>query len=168
MLVVGGSQGAKRLNDTLAASHPDILAAGWQIVHLTGERREGVEADVAGYVTPRYEDRMDLAFALADLVVARAGSATVSEIEALGIPAVFVPYAVGNGEQERNARAAVEAGAAILVPDAAFTPERVRTEIVPLLQDEERRRRMRAAAAEVGTRTGTENVVALVDEALGR
>ena len=107
----------------------------------------------------RYVDRMDLAFALCDLIVARAGAATVSEISALGIPAVYVPYAVGNGEQALNAASAVRAGAAILIPDGEFTADRVRSEIVPLLADPARREAMTDAAASVGTRTGTENVV---------
>jgi UDP-N-acetylglucosamine--N-acetylmuramyl-(pentapeptide) pyrophosphoryl-undecaprenol N-acetylglucosamine transferase len=109
---------------------------------------------------------MDLAFALCDLIVSRAGAATVSEISALTIPAVYVPYAVGNGEQALNAASAVRAGAAILIPDAEFTADRVRSEIVPLLADEHRRAAMADAAASVGTRNGTENVVAMIDEAL--
>ena len=168
LLVFGGSLGAKRLNDAFADAHRDVLEAGWQLVHLTGDQREGLEATAPGHVTPRYEDRMDLAYALADLIVSRAGAATVSEIEALGIPAVFVPYAVGNGEQARNAAAAVAAGAAVLIPDAEFTGDRVRAEVIPLLQDADRRERMHAAAAEVGTLRGTDNVLALIDEALGR
>ncbi|MFV0320496.1 MAG: undecaprenyldiphospho-muramoylpentapeptide beta-N-acetylglucosaminyltransferase [Microbacterium sp.] len=168
LLVFGGSLGAQRLNDAFADASRDVLAAGWQLVHLTGEQRDGLQASEPGHVAPRYEDRMDLAYAFADAIVARAGAATVSEIEALGIPAVFVPYAVGNGEQARNAHAAVEAGAALLIPDAEFTGDRVRTEVVPLLQDAVRRDRMHRAAATVGTLRGTENVVALIDEALGR
>ncbi|MFT4230058.1 MAG: undecaprenyldiphospho-muramoylpentapeptide beta-N-acetylglucosaminyltransferase [Microbacterium sp.] len=168
LLVFGGSLGAQRLNEAFAGSYRDVLDAGWQLVHLTGERREGLDAAAPGYVTPRYEDRMELAYALADAVVSRAGAATVSEIEALGIPAVYVPYAVGNGEQALNARAAVAAGAAALIPDAELSPEKVRSEIVPLLRDPQRRERMRRAAASVGTRRGTENVIALVDGALAR
>jgi UDP-N-acetylglucosamine--N-acetylmuramyl-(pentapeptide) pyrophosphoryl-undecaprenol N-acetylglucosamine transferase len=109
---------------------------------------------------------MDLAFALADFIVSRSGAATVSEISALGIPTAYVPYAVGNGEQALNASSAVRAGAAILIPDAEFTGDRVRSDVVPLLADEPRRAAMAAAAASVGTRTGTENVVAMIDDAL--
>ena len=69
---------------------------------------------------------MDLAFAAADLAISRAGSATVSELAAVGLPAVFVPYPVGNGEQAYNAVDALRAGGAVLVADAAFTPEWVR------------------------------------------
>ena len=116
----------------------------------------------------RYVDRMDLAFALADVIVSRAGAATVSEISALGIPAVYVPYAVGNGEQALNAASAVAAGAARIIPDGQFTAERVRAEILPLLADRAAIDGMAAAAASVGTTHGTENVLALVDEALAR
>jgi len=168
LLVFGGSWGAQRLNDAFAGTYRDVLDAGYQLVHITGELREGSSVEAPGYVTPRYEDRMDLAYALADVIVSRAGAATVSEIEALGIPAVFVPYAVGNGEQARNAAAAVEAGAAVLIPDAELTPDRIRSDVIPLLHDEARLARMRAAVATVGTRAGTDNVIALIDEALRR
>jgi UDP-N-acetylglucosamine--N-acetylmuramyl-(pentapeptide) pyrophosphoryl-undecaprenol N-acetylglucosamine transferase len=172
LLVFGGSLGAQRLNEAFGAGHgeawSDVLDAGWQLLHVTGERSDLADPEAPGYCVRRYVDRMDLAFALADLVVSRAGAATVSEISALAIPAVYVPYAVGNGEQALNASSAIRAGAAILIPDAELTGDRVRSEIVPLLADDDRRSRMAAAAVSTGTRTGTENVIALIDEALGR
>jgi len=168
LLVFGGSLGARRLNEALAGSWRDIVAAGWQIVHAVGERNDVADPGEAAYRVVPYIDRMDLAFALADLIVSRAGSATVSEVSALGIPAVYVPYAVGNGEQALNAASAVRAGAARLIPDAEFTADRVRAEVLPLLTDADALEALRAAAATVGTRAGTENVVAMIDEALGR
>ena len=170
LLVFGGSLGAQRLNEAFGDGHGaawrDVLDAGWQLLHVTGERSDLADPGIEGYAVVRYVDRMDLAFALADFVVSRAGSATVSEISALGIPAIYVPYAVGNGEQALNAASAVRSGAAVLIPDAEFTGDRVRSEVVPLLADESRRAAMTAAAASVGTRNGTENVVAMIDEAL--
>ena len=166
LLVFGGSLGAQRLNEALADSWKDVLAAGWQLLHVTGERSDLADPGVPGYVVRRYVDRMDLAFALADLIVSRGGSATVSEISALGIPAVYVPYAVGNGEQRLNAASAVAAGAATLLEDSGFTGETVRAAVVPMLADRERIERMARAAEHVGTRTGTENVVAMIDRAL--
>ncbi|MDF2556055.1 MAG: UDP-N-acetylglucosamine--N-acetylmuramyl-(pentapeptide) pyrophosphoryl-undecaprenol [Microbacterium sp.] len=166
LLVFGGSLGAQRLNTALESSWRDVLAAGWQLIHITGERSELVDPGVPGYALRRYVDRMDLAFALADVIVSRSGAATVSEISALGIPAVYVPYAVGNGEQRLNAASAVDAGAAVIIPDAEFTPDRVRTDVLRLLADDARIERMRSAAAAVGIRRGAENVVALVDRAL--
>jgi UDP-N-acetylglucosamine--N-acetylmuramyl-(pentapeptide) pyrophosphoryl-undecaprenol N-acetylglucosamine transferase len=91
LLVFGGSLGAQRLNEALAGSWRDILAAGWQLIHVTGERSTLEDPGVPGYALRRYVDRMDLAFAAADAIVSRAGAATVSEISALGIPAVYVP-----------------------------------------------------------------------------
>ncbi|WP_309128655.1 UDP-N-acetylglucosamine--N-acetylmuramyl-(pentapeptide) pyrophosphoryl-undecaprenol N-acetylglucosamine transferase [Microbacterium sp.] len=166
LLVFGGSLGAQRLNEALRDSWRDVLDAGWQLLHATGERSDLADPGAAGYTMLRYIDRMDLAFALADLIVSRAGSATVSEISALGIPAVYVPYAVGNGEQRLNAASAVSAGAAVLLDDASFDGDAVRTSVVPLLEDRDRIARMAGAARRVGTRTGTENLVALVDRAL--
>lgn len=168
LLVFGGSLGAVRLNTAFGGAWRDVLDAGWQLLHVTGQNSDLPDPGAAGYAVVRYVDRMDLAFALADLVVSRSGAATVSEINALGIPAVYVPYAVGNGEQSLNAAASVRAGAAILIADADLTPERVRSEIVPLLRDDARRAAMRDAAGRTGIRTGTENVIALVDEALAR
>ncbi len=168
LLVFGGSLGARRLNQTLADAWRGIVGAGWQILHAAGERDEIADPGHPDYRVVPYLDRMDLAFALADAIVSRSGSATVAEVSALGIPAVYVPYAVGNGEQAMNAASAVRAGAARIIPDAQFTPERVRQEIVPLLQDADALAAMRTAAAEIGTRAGTENLIAMIDEALAR
>lgn len=170
LLVFGGSLGAQRLNEAFGEGHGgawrDVLDAGWQLLHATGERSELADPGAPGYAMVRYLDRMDLAFALADVVVSRAGAATVSEISALGIPTMYVPYAVGNGEQALNAASAVRAGAAVLIPDAGFTGDRVRAEVVPFLADDARRAAMAEAAASVGIKNGTANVVAMIDEAL--
>ncbi|MFT4259796.1 UDP-N-acetylglucosamine--N-acetylmuramyl-(pentapeptide) pyrophosphoryl-undecaprenol N-acetylglucosamine transferase [Microbacterium sp.] len=166
LLVFGGSLGAQRLNEALADSWADVLAAGWQLLHVTGERSDLTDPGVPGYAMRRYVDRMDLAFALADLIVSRSGAATVSEISALGIPALYVPYSVGNGEQRLNAASAVSTGAARLLDDASFDGDAVRRIVVPLLGDDAAIERMAAAAQRIGTRSGTENVIALIDRAL--
>jgi len=168
LLVFGGSLGAQRLNDAFSGAWQDVLDAGWQLLHVTGERSTLADPGVAGYALRRYVDRMDLAFALADLIVSRSGAATVSEVSALGIPALYVPYSVGNGEQRLNAASAVAAGAAQLLDDAGFDADAVRRVVVPLLGDPDRIARMAAAAERVGTRSGTDNVVALIDRALDR
>ncbi|MFK4789555.1 UDP-N-acetylglucosamine--N-acetylmuramyl-(pentapeptide) pyrophosphoryl-undecaprenol N-acetylglucosamine transferase [Microbacterium sp. ZW T5_56] len=166
LLVFGGSLGALQLNAAIEGAWQSVLDAGWQLLHATGEGKTFEDPQAPGYVLVPYLDRMDLAFALADFIVSRSGAATVSEVSALGIPAAYVPYAVGNGEQRLNAASAVSAGAAILIENAEFTPEAVRSRIVPLLQDDAARARMVAAAEMVGTRSGTENVIELIDAAL--
>jgi len=162
LLVTGGSTGAARINATIVNSISEIVAAGWQVIHTVGESRDFVDPNVSGYHPMPYCDRMDLALAAADLVVARSGAATVSELAGLGIPAVFVPYPVGNGEQELNARESVNAGGAILCADTDFSPEWVRHSLIPLLGDASRRADMAARAATAGIRDGAERLAALV------
>ena len=163
LLVTGGSSGAKRINETVVASAALITGAGWQVLHLSGGLRGAIaDPGLPGYRVIEYTDRMDLAMAAADLAISRAGSATVSELAAIGLPAVFVPYPVGNGEQALNARDAVDAGGALLVLDAAFTPEWVADVLLPLLNDRARVAGMAARIASVGHRDGADRMVDLV------
>lgn len=169
LLVTGGSSGAKRINDTISASITRILGVGWQVIHVTGEYRDAVEnPNLPGYLVLKYCDRMDLALAVADLSLSRAGTSTVAEVTALGIASVFVPYAAGNGEQRFNARGAVEAHGAVLVADRDFTPEWVASELVPLLRSRATIAEMAARIATVGALDGTDRMVALVGRALAR
>lgn len=167
LLVTGGSQGARSINATVSRSVHHILAAGWQVLHIAGSRSDLEDPHLAGYVLLPYCDRMDLAIALADLAVARAGSATVSEFCAVGLPAVYVPYPVGNGEQRFNAKDAVEAGGAVLVADSAFTPGWVVRDLVPLLNDRPALQRMAAGSARVGSKDGADRMVDLIAAAQG-
>lgn len=166
LLVTGGSTGARRLNETVAASITHLVGTEWQVLHITGRDRGGSDPGIPGYRVIEYCDRMDLAFALADLVVCRSGSATVSELAALGVPSILVPYPVGNGEQRLNARELVAAGGAVLVDDEAASPQWVRESLVPMLARRADIARMAAAAATVGRRDGSAALLALVREAL--
>lgn len=166
LLVTGGSLGAQRINETVNAAASDIIEAGWQLFHIVGARSDVSNSGLAGYQILSYSDRMDLAFSAVDLVLARAGSATVSEVSALGLGAVYVPLPIGNGEQRENARGVVEAGGAILVEDARFTPKWIREELVPLLRRPDEIEAMGRIAETVGTRQGTANTVRLIDSAL--
>nr|WP_220476196.1 UDP-N-acetylglucosamine--N-acetylmuramyl-(pentapeptide) pyrophosphoryl-undecaprenol N-acetylglucosamine transferase [Microcella alkalica] len=166
LLVTGGSTGAKRLNETIGDSIAHLLGSGWNVLHITGRDRGGEDPGLPGYRVMEYCDRMDLAFAAADLVVCRSGSATVSELAAVGLPSILVPYPVGNGEQRLNARELVGAGGARLVDDAAFTPAFVTAELVPLLTGRAEIARMAAAAQSVGRRDGSAALLALVREAM--
>lgn len=166
LLVTGGSLGARRINATVHASAAQITAAGWQVLHITGANAEISDPGIDGYTLLTYCDRMDLALATADFAISRAGAATVSELTALGIPAAFVPYPVGNGEQRFNAAADVEAGGALLVDDAEFLPDWVAGTLLPVLADRARIEQMGQQAASVGARDGSARMLALVHEAL--
>lgn len=166
LLVTGGSLGARAINEGISGSARELIEAGAQVLHIWGGLTKLVDPGVEGYRVLEYCDRMDLALAACDLAVSRAGSTTVSELAGLGVPAVFVPYGHGNGEQRFNAASVVEAGGALLVEDATLTPEWVRGTLLPLLLDEARLADMGARARGAGSVDGTERLLALVHEAI--
>jgi UDP-N-acetylglucosamine--N-acetylmuramyl-(pentapeptide) pyrophosphoryl-undecaprenol N-acetylglucosamine transferase len=166
LLVTGGSSGARHINATVSQAVAVILGAGWQVVHIAGAKSEVTDPGLAGYRLLTYCDRMELAIAVADLAVSRAGSATVSEFSAVGVPAVYVPYPVGNGEQRFNAEGVVAAGGALLVADADFTPDWVLHSLVPLLRDRALVAEMAAATTGTGMLDGADRMVDLVDRAV--
>jgi UDP-N-acetylglucosamine--N-acetylmuramyl-(pentapeptide) pyrophosphoryl-undecaprenol N-acetylglucosamine transferase len=145
LLVTGGSQGARRLNEAFAGSAAELARAGIQVLHAIGPKN-WVDVDLPSYVVVPYVDRMDLAYAAADLVVCRAGANTVTEVSGVGLPAIFVPLPHGNGEQALNARPVVDAGGGLMADDAAVTPEWVSSTVPALLGDKARLATMSAAA----------------------
>jgi UDP-N-acetylglucosamine--N-acetylmuramyl-(pentapeptide) pyrophosphoryl-undecaprenol N-acetylglucosamine transferase len=165
LVVTGGSQGARRLNQTVSAAAGVLGAAGVQVLHVVGPKGEAepTPSDVP-YVVEHYVDRMDLALAAADLMICRAGANSVVEAAATGVPAVFVPLPIGNGEQEHNARAIVEAGGALLVADADFTPDYIATIVAPLVTDPQRLAAMSAAATGLVPRDADERLAAIIVE----
>lgn len=170
VLVTGGSLGAQRLNEAFSGAAADLVAAGLQVVHITGRGKEFTPLLPEGpgrYVVLAYADRMELCLAAADLVVARAGANMVCELSAVGAPAVFVPLPIGNGEQRLNAKDVVDAGGALVAEDSLVSQTWVQEVVLPLAQDRARLARMAAAAASVGVRDGHERLADLVERAAG-
>jgi UDP-N-acetylglucosamine--N-acetylmuramyl-(pentapeptide) pyrophosphoryl-undecaprenol N-acetylglucosamine transferase len=145
VLVVGGSQGAERLNKVVPAAIAAVIAraalAPISVRHQSGVRtleatqraytESGVNAVVSAFI-----DDIAAAYADADLVICRAGALTVSEIAAAGIAAILVPFAAAvDDHQTRNARHLVERGAAVLIPEREFTVERLADELGRLAAD---------------------------------
>ena len=146
-MVTGGSQGAARINAAVSGAAADLAAAGVQVLHIVGPRNElTVESGEVPYVVLPYVDRMDLAYAAADAVLCRAGSNTVTEVSGVGLPAIYVPLPIGNGEQSHNASPVVSAGGGLMVADGALTPEWVAASVPGLLTDGDRLAAMGAAA----------------------
>ena len=166
LLVTGGSTGARSINRTVSESVALILGAGWQVLHIAGEKTEVGDPGLTGYRFLTYCDRMDLAIAVAEFAVSRSGSATVSEFSAIGVPAVYIPYPVGNGEQRFNATDQVDAGGALVIRDAEFTPEWVSSTLVPLLGDRALIAEMAARTASIGVLDGADRFVDLVARAV--
>ncbi|WP_415855543.1 undecaprenyldiphospho-muramoylpentapeptide beta-N-acetylglucosaminyltransferase [Sinomonas sp. G460-2] len=171
LVVTGGSSGALSINRALAASLPALAAAGVQTLHITGRGKavtanDGVPLAADGYHQVEYVDGMEMAYAAADLLVCRAGAGTVCEVAAAGVPAVFVPLPIGNGEQALNARGLVEAGAALLVRDADFTAGWLAREVLPLVADPGRLAAMSRKAEALGVRDADDAMAAMVMEAV--
>lgn len=140
VLVIGGSQGAAKLNAVVPAAIASIEASlRPQVMHQAGERhianakeayaKHGVNADVRAFI-----DDMAAAYGWADLVICRSGALTVSELAAAGVAALFVPFAAAvDDHQTHNARFLVEANAAVLIPERELTPLRLAGELQSLL-----------------------------------
>lgn len=162
LLVTGGSLGAKRINETIEASRKLLSAAGIQVLHIVGGKSDLAEISEKGYVRLAYCDRMDLAIAASNFAVSRAGASTVSEFMAVGLPAVYVPYPVGNGEQKFNVADVVAEGGSIQVDDANFNTDFVAGSVIPLISNTKQLRVMSEKAKSMGIADGSARLLALI------
>lgn len=166
VVVTGGSSGALSVNRTVQGALDELLGAGLQVLHLTGRGKEVTDAAGRrvvrdGYHQREFLDGMEQAYAVADLIVARSGAGTVCEVCAVGLPAVFVPLPIGNGEQALNAERVVADGGALLVRDDAFSPEWIRRELIPLATSPERLSAMATVSAAHGVRDADQKMARL-------
>jgi len=154
LLVFGGSQAVRRINDAVIGALPRLVERV-RVVHVTGDAgyapaiaaREALPPDLRDRYRPFpfLHDEMTDALAAADLLVGRAGASTLAEAAAFALPVAIVPYPHASGHQRRNAEAYVDAGAAVLVEDEALDADRL-VEVAGLLSDPTRHARMSAAA----------------------
>ena len=166
LLVTGGSLGARKINDAIDSSRGVLSAAGIQVLHVVGGKSELQEVSTRDYVRINYCDRMDLAILASDFAVSRAGASTVSEFAAAGLPALYVPYPVGNGEQRLNVANLVSVGGGLVVEDAQFNAEYVARELVQLVSDSKRLKEMALAAKSHGIKDGTKKLLKLLQGVL--
>jgi len=167
LLVMGGSQGARRLN-TLMVEAP--LAEGVQVLHIAGpgdeERVESQLDGRGGYEVLGFCDDMASAYAVADAVVARSGASSLTEIGQLGLPSLLVPYPyAADDHQTANARVFSEAGAALLEQEAELTPERLGERLATMLEPS-RRAEMAAAAKKLAVEDAAGRVCEAIAELL--
>lgn len=171
LLVFGGSQGAATLNRAAVGAAGALQDAGVQVLHARGPKNTDVVAPPstgsAPYVVVDYLERMDLAYAAADLALCRSGAVTVAELSAVGLPAAFVPLPIGNGEQRRNALPVVEAGGGLLVEDADLTPAWIAEHLVPLLADADALAGYARHAAAAGVPDADERLAGIVLDVAG-
>jgi UDP-N-acetylglucosamine--N-acetylmuramyl-(pentapeptide) pyrophosphoryl-undecaprenol N-acetylglucosamine transferase len=165
VLVLGGSQGARALNETVPAALAEAELGGRRVVHQTGEAmRDAVQAryrelGVDAEVVPFIQD-MARAYRDAALVVARAGATTLAELCAVGRPSILVPYPYAAADhQARNAEALAAEGAAVAIREPRLTVERLRGEVTRLLGDDAARRAMAEAARDHGRPEAAADIV---------
>jgi UDP-N-acetylglucosamine--N-acetylmuramyl-(pentapeptide) pyrophosphoryl-undecaprenol N-acetylglucosamine transferase len=174
IVVFSGSLGARRINEAVRET-----AERWRdrddvaIRHVIGTRDwEQITANTLAsctgaliYQPVRYEERMDLLLAAADLAVCRAGGTTVAELAEVGLPSLLVPLPIApRDHQTANAEALVGVGAAILVPDAELDAGRIIEELTPLVDDPQMLREMSAAASSLARPDAARRVATLVEE----
>ena len=176
VLVTGGSQGAKHLNEVVVASLPKLLPV-CQVLQISGTRTFAAtrsSADVQLQDRPEWtaryrlydylDEQMASALAAADVVLCRSGAATLSELAALGKASVLVPLPPGFGGSPQAINAAMfqQHGAARVIRDADLTPERLFAELHPLLQDAAARQALAAAARLLAHPQATDDLASIV------
>jgi UDP-N-acetylglucosamine--N-acetylmuramyl-(pentapeptide) pyrophosphoryl-undecaprenol N-acetylglucosamine transferase len=167
-VVTGGSQGAQRLNQAVLGAAGKLLAAGVKIRHQTGALSfEAVQEAAAeqklgpDYHCFAFHNELWRLLAAADLVLIRAGASSLAEAAAWSLPMVVVPGAFAHGHQRHNAQELTRRGAAVMIEDAALTPEALAETVLALQGDATRRAAMSAAAAGWGSRGAAERIAEL-------
>lgn len=174
LLIFGGSQGSRLLNESMTGALLFLsrLKGRLEIVHQTGPnevekvqaayRTSGAfpEARVVPYLDPIVDE-----MAAADLVVSRAGAMTIGELAAVGRAAILVPFAAAaNNHQELNARVVQAAGGAIVITERQLTPERLGTAITEIINDPDRTRRMGEASRALAAPEASRSIVAQIEK----
>ena len=175
VLVTGGSQGARAINEALIGALPMLEEEKDRLsfTHQTGENdfyrvrdafeNSGLKAEVKPFV-----ERMVDEFACADLVISRAGATTVAELAAAGKPAIMIPFPyAADDHQRKNAEAIERAGAGRMILQAELTPERLAKELLWLVRDPQKLGRMAEASKRLGRPDAAKRVVDLAIRIVG-
>jgi UDP-N-acetylglucosamine:LPS N-acetylglucosamine transferase len=168
LLVMGGSQGARHINEAVWGALDELRKRFEEVAHVAGRQgADGVAAHAApGYRGLTFTDDMPALMAVADLVVSRAGVGTIAEVTAVGLPMVLVPGTFGGGHQEENAKAMVDAGAAVRIADGDLSPATLLSSIDGLSDD--RLSAMAKASSAAGRRDAAERVLAVLHRVAGK
>lgn len=161
VLVVGGSQGSQVMNTVIEQSLKTLLEKKVQVMHSLGEKN-ALPSAKSGYQPHSYIADMATAYLAADLVISRSGAVTCSEFEALGKYALFIPLAIGNGEQLPNAQHLADLGRAQVLSQKEFTSAWLLAHIDSLLETS----RARGAQVSRANSTAHEKITALMQNVL--
>ena len=170
VLVLGGSQGARALNRVMASAAAALSAQeqkAWQVVHITGQtdapmvRQAYAAAGLKAWVAP-FVSEMGSAYALADVVLARAGASTIAELARCGLPAVLVPYPYAGGHQQFNARLVEGVGGGVTVRESEATPGRILALLRRIMADSRLRTMMGSQMRSLDRQDAAERLAELV------
>ena len=170
IVVTGGSQGARRLNE-LCAQAAASMPADTQVLHIAGaldfQRVSEITADREGYKVLGFCQQMSSAYAIADIVIARSGASSMTEIAIAGHPSILVPYPyAADDHQTRNAEVFSEAGAAILIQESDLDAEILASLATSILQDLPTYKRMTKAARALAVPDAADRVCAAIEATL--
>ena len=170
IVVTGGSQGARRLNE-LSAQAAASLPPETQVLHIAGaldfQRVSEIAHGRPGYKVLGFCDQMPSAYAIADLVIARSGASSMTEIAIAGHPSILVPYPyAADDHQTRNAEVFAEAGAAVLVQERDLDAEKLASLATSILQDLPTHQRMAKAARALAVPDAADRVCAAIEATL--
>lgn len=170
IVITGGSQGARRLNE-LAAEAAAHLPADTQVLHIAGgldfERVKAIAKDRPGYRVLGFCDQMPAAYAIADLIIARSGASSLTEIAIAGIPSVLVPYPfAADDHQTRNAEVFAEAGAAKLIQERDLDSAKLASIASSILGDLQTHTAMAKAARDLAVPDAADLVCAAIEATL--
>jgi UDP-N-acetylglucosamine--N-acetylmuramyl-(pentapeptide) pyrophosphoryl-undecaprenol N-acetylglucosamine transferase len=170
LLVMGGSQGASGINQAIIKSLPFLHGAPLQVIHLSGARDERLVADnygrekIPAYISA-FHHRMEEVYSAADLLVARAGAASLAEFAAFSLPSILIPFPyAADDHQTRNAEIYARAQAAILVKESEITGELLARKIRELIESPERIRNMSVNSLQLAPKNAAGLVVTTMEK----
>src|SRR5215813_6384306 len=170
LLVMGGSQGASGINQALIKALPFLQDVPLQVIHLSGARDERLVADnyhrgnVLAYIAP-FHHRMEEIYSAADLIVARAGAASLAEFAAFSLPGILIPFPYATDDhQTRNAEIYAHADAAILVKQSEISGELLARKIRELIEKPQRLQQMAANSARLEPKDAAGRVVKTMEK----
>ncbi|WP_038169803.1 undecaprenyldiphospho-muramoylpentapeptide beta-N-acetylglucosaminyltransferase [Verrucomicrobium sp. BvORR106] len=177
VLVIGGSQGARGLNNAVTHTLDELNALGVQMLHITGpgdyqevsDAYAGKEIKLHSHIAA-FCHRMELAYKIADIALARSGASTLAELAYFGVPSLLVPYPyAADDHQTLNARIFHEAKAGIMVPELDLSPEKLIRVVREITTNDQRAANMKAAAQAISHASAAEEIANIVEEmAMGK
>jgi UDP-N-acetylglucosamine--N-acetylmuramyl-(pentapeptide) pyrophosphoryl-undecaprenol N-acetylglucosamine transferase len=170
LLVMGGSQGASGINRAIIKSMSAFKDLPLQVVHLSGARDERLVADnyrrenIPAYVAA-FHHRMEEAYSAADLAIARSGAASLAELAAFSLPAIFIPYPfAADNHQMRNAEIFAHADAAIILKESDLSGDLLVRKIRELIGDSNKLRRMSDHSSHLAPKDAADLVVKAMEK----